>query len=93
MSCIANYPIEMRKKENPMILGTEEITERLEKYFQLEKSYLHLPNNKIINLSQEMINEIKERALAILVTGVDLSTDIWAIQWPNKYVVRNFNYE
>lgn len=52
------------------------------------KVYLRKPDNTVITLSLEQQKEIHENAVVIVVTGVDLMTDIWGIQWPNDYKVK-----
>lgn len=59
-------------------------------YFEIHRVYLHDPiNNKSIMLSDEQIEEIGENALAIVATGTDDWIDIWALQWPNNYKIKN----
>jgi hypothetical protein len=55
--------------------------------YSKHKTYIHTFDNKIIKLNNKQINEIIKHALVVIATGVDLSCDIWAIQWPNKYKV------
>lgn len=50
------------------------------------KVYLHTYDNKTIKLSLKQQKEILKNAVALVLTGVDLSTDIWAIQWENDYI-------
>lgn len=73
---------------NKSIIGKERLKYSFE--FSLEKTFLHTFDNKIIHLNKEQIEEIIENAVAMLSTGVDLSLDIWAIQWPNNYKVKTF---
>jgi hypothetical protein len=54
-----------------------------------QKTYVHTADNQIIQLNDIQIDEIIESALFVLCTGVDMSCDIWAIQWPREYVVKN----
>jgi hypothetical protein len=44
-------------------------------------------NNQII-LKPKQINEIINNALVVVATSVDLQVIIWAIQWPNDYIVQ-----
>ena len=53
------------------------------------KTYIHTADNKIVQLNDTQIDEIIEHALFVLCTGVDMSCDIWAIQWPNDYEVQS----
>lgn len=48
-------------------------------------------NNKEINLTTAQTEEIVNNALAVIATGIDMSVTIWAIQWPNDYVVKTLN--
>lgn len=56
--------------------------------YSKNKTYIRTFDNKIIKLNEEQINEIIENALYVLTTGIDLSCSIWAIQWPNDYIVK-----
>ena len=69
-------------------VGKEAISKALD--FNPTKTSIRTFDNKIIFLNQKQIDEIKENALLIVATGVDLSCDIWAIQWPNHYEVQSF---
>ena len=89
--CMACLEKVVPPDKNPMIVGKESIAKVFEKpYFILNRSVLHLANNKRIDITPEMVEEIKNNAVALLVTGVDLSTDIWAIQWGSDYIVKSF---
>lgn len=54
-------------------------------------NYLHTHDNKLINLNYNQINEIIDHALGVIVTGIDLRLDVWAIQWPNDYQPKTFH--
>ena len=54
--------------------------------YSRDKSYIFAYNNKRFKLNDAQIDEIIEHALCVISTGVDLSCDIWAIQWPNDYI-------
>jgi len=57
-----------------------------------EKTYIHTPDNRVIKLTDAQIDEIIERALYVLCTGVDMSCDIWAIQWATDYKPKMLNF-
>lgn len=59
--------------------------------YSRHKTYLHNLDNTIIQLNDEQIDEIIENAYFVLCTGVDMSCDIWAIQWDREYIVKSFN--
>jgi len=65
--------------------------EAIKKAFQYSrhKSYIHSHNNRLIRLNDNQIDEIIDNALCIICTGVDLSCDIWAIQWDNDYIPKH----
>ncbi len=56
--------------------------------FSMEKTYIRTYDNKIIHLNESQINEIIDNALVVVATSVDLSCDIWAIQWERDYKVK-----
>lgn len=66
--------------------------EKKEKLFQYSrhKTFLHTHDNQTIKLNDAQIDEIIEHALHVVATGVDLSCDIWAIQWDRDYKVQSF---
>lgn len=58
----------------------------------LEIRHVSLNNpvtNQSVELTEDQIEEIAENALAVIVTGVDQSLTIWALQWPNDYEIKN----
>lgn len=69
---------------------SKEDKEKLFEYSR-HKTYVHTYHNKRIQLNDAQIDEIIENALHIVCTGVDLSCDIWAIQWDRDYKPVNFN--
>lgn len=69
---------------------SKEDKEKLFEYSR-HKTYLHTQDNQVIKLSDTQIDEIIEHALCVVCTGVDMSCDIWAIQWNNDYKVKSFN--
>lgn len=54
------------------------------------KNTLHTHNNEVIELNLHQIKEIINNASGIIVTGIDMTVDIWAIQWPRNYKVQSF---
>lgn len=54
-----------------------------------QKTFIHTFDNKVIQLNNIQIDEIIENALCVIATSVDLSCDIWAIQWPREYIVKS----
>ena len=53
-------------------------------------STLHTGDGRRIKLNEAQMDEICDHALGIIVTGIDMHTDIWAIQWPTEYEVKTF---
>lgn len=58
---------------------------------EIHAVFLHTPENKIIKLTENDIEEITDNALALIVTGTDDWLDIWALQWPNDYIPKIFD--
>lgn len=71
-----------------IVIGKEDIKGALE--FNPTKNYLHTYKNELVTINDTQRQEIIDNALALVCTGVDLSCDIWAIQWPNDYKPINF---
>lgn len=49
------------------------------------KGEIMWPDGGCTPLTKEIAEEIKAHALVVVATGIDLSTCIWAIQWPTGY--------
>jgi hypothetical protein len=63
--------------------------EQLKKIFKFTSNkYLHTHNNCLLKLNNKQLKEIEENAIVVVITSVDLSCDIWAIQWPNTYATK-----
>lgn len=61
--------------------------DKTEIYF---RAYIHTHTNGLIELSKLQIDEIIKNALVVIATGIDLSLDIWAVQWPRDYKVKTW---
>jgi hypothetical protein len=72
-------------------LGKDVTLEQLKSISSVTGNNLHTHNNKIINLTSVQEKEIADHAIAVIATGVDTSITIWAIQWPNDYVVKTLD--
>ena len=64
---------------------TREQKEKLFACCSPEKTVVYTYDGKRINLTLEQKQEIIDKAITVYATSVDLSCDIWAIQWPNDY--------
>lgn len=72
-------------------LGKEVTLEQLKNISSVTGNDLYTHNNKIINLTGAQEKEICDHALAVIATGIDTSITIWAIQWPNDYIVKTLD--
>lgn len=66
---------------------TKKDKEELFKYGR-HKCYVHTQDNRLIKLNDKQIQEIINEAYYVLATSVDMSIDIWAIQWDRDYKVK-----
>lgn len=73
-------------------LGNDEVSiEQLKGISSKTGNEIRTFDNKIINLTNIQEKEICENAIAVVATGIDTSITIWAIQWPNNYIVKTLN--
>lgn len=85
--CLSKQPhsaVENRKGLDEMLQSEDRVKKAILNCFR-HKSSLHFPDGKHLKLNEAQANEILEKADAVLWTGVDLSFDIWAVQWPRDY--------
>lgn len=77
----------LAQQTNTDVLNKEKIAKAMD-FYHPKKTFVHSYNGELIKVSKEQFEEIRDNAIALVATGVDMSFDIWAVQWPREYTVK-----
>lgn len=75
-------------KTYPNVRGLLDVNDIRKLEYHPQKTTIFTHDGKKLKVTKQQFEEIRDNAIGLVVTSVDLSIDIWAIQWPNDYKVK-----